>query len=188
LLPARLQSRYEEAMQDPELLDLKSEIALTDGRIGDLLNRISSGESSKIWNDLNNARKGYTKAAQRGDSEAAKEHLQELLQLAGRGHADFAIWGDINNQIKQRQMLVESERKRLVQMQQMVTAEQATVLINAIAHSIRSVVVEHCDRDTAGRVLTAIAADLARLLDRPDSSGAIAQASKGLAGRMATEE
>jgi hypothetical protein len=175
-------------MQDPELLSLRSEIALTDGRIGDLLERVSSGESGKIWADINQARKDYVNSAEDGDTEAAKRALRRLLKLAGRGHADYATWNDIGTQIRQRQTLVESERKRLVQMQQMVTAEQATVLINSIAHTIKGAVIEHCDRDTAGRLLTAIAADLARLLDRPDRGGVIASAGAGLAGRVAPEK
>lgn len=65
-------------------------------------------------------------------------------------------WEEIRNLIEQRRKLVESERKRLVELQQVVTADQAMLLIRAVVASVR----EHV-RDPA--ILRAITEDLARL-------------------------
>lgn len=167
LLPSRLVPRYHASLDDPDLLSLKEEIALIDSRIGDLTDRVDSGESSMIWDKLNTARNKYLKAMRDDNQEGAVEALNDLLELAGRGKADFAIWKDMENLVKTRKQLVESERKRLVQMNQMITAEQAVVLVSAIVHTLKGVVYDRCDASTARDILDAVSADTARLLDRP---------------------
>src|SRR3954452_17185048 len=52
-LPVRLLAGYQEAERDPELLALRDEIALIDSRLADVLSRVDSGESSRIWRSLN---------------------------------------------------------------------------------------------------------------------------------------
>src|SRR3954465_9212974 len=51
-LPRRLLARYQEMAHDAELLALRDEIALIDARIADVLGRVESGESSRIWREL----------------------------------------------------------------------------------------------------------------------------------------
>lgn len=75
--------------------------------------------------------------------------------LSGNNQSEDT-WEEIRNLIEQRRKLVESERKRLVELQQVVTADQAMLLIRAVVASVR----EHV-RDPA--ILRAITEDLARL-------------------------
>ena len=63
--------------------------------------------------------------------------------------------------MEQRRKLVESERRRLVDRQQVLTVERALVLIGAIAGIIKAHVK---DRAT----LAAISADLERLVQQPE--------------------
>ena len=56
-LPARrLAARYEESLRDGDVLSLVSEVALTDARLEDLLRRVDSGESGKVWEQLKQVR------------------------------------------------------------------------------------------------------------------------------------
>ena len=73
-----------------------------------------------------------------------------------------ATWEAISLLIDQRRKLAEAERKRLVDMQQMITAEQAAVLVATLTDAVR----RHVD-DPA--VLSAIAADVDRILTRPSA-------------------
>lgn len=111
-LPTRLRERFDASERDPELLNLRQEIALIDSRTGQLL---------------------------------------ELDDPDG--------WPEIVSLIEQRRKLVETERKRLVEMQQMITAEQAAVLIAALTDAVR----RHVDDPDA---LAAIASEFDRLLAR----------------------
>jgi hypothetical protein len=87
--------------------------------------------------------------------------ISELLAI--QEYAELPLsWPEITTLIEQRRKLVESERKRLVELQQVVTADQAMLLIRAVVASVR----EHV-RDPA--TLRAITDDLARLaLAGPD--------------------
>lgn len=127
-LPTRLAERYEAALKDPDLLALRDEIALTDADIARLLAQVEEDEPEH-----------KTKTA------------REDWQLNQR-----RIRTNIHELIENRRRLVETERKRLVDLQQMMTAEQAMTLLAAVEAIVR----KHVDRDT----LAHISADIARLV------------------------
>lgn len=127
-LPTRLGERYEAALKDPDLLALRDEIALTDADIGRLLAQVEEEPPD----DPEQFNKWQTNQA------SIRRSIHELIE--------------------NRRRLVETERKRLVDMQQMMTAEQAMMLLAAVEAVIRKHV---DDRNT----LASIGADIARLLD-----------------------
>jgi hypothetical protein len=137
-LPARLAARYQEATSDPELLELRAEVALVDARLADLLARVDSGESGQLWANLYAARGALLEARRRNDALGQAVALNTIIDLVGRGHADYAAWAEIGQTVEQRRRLVESERKRLVEAQQMITVEKAMLLIGAIGGIIKS--------------------------------------------------
>jgi hypothetical protein len=156
-LPARLQERYQRAQADPDLLALRDEVALLDARLADVLSRADVGESAALWDRLHDA---WT-AFQGGDATA----LAQVGRLIEGGIADWSAWREIARLIDQRRQLVESERKRLVELQQVLTAEQALVLLAAVTDAVRRHV--H-DRPT----LAAISGELVRLTTGPVGGGA----------------
>src|SRR5918992_3274075 len=60
-LPERLRERYEQAEGDAELLSLRSEVALTDACLIDLLARVDTGESGQRWAHLKKAYEEFTR-------------------------------------------------------------------------------------------------------------------------------
>jgi hypothetical protein len=160
-LPGRLQARYAEAEGDGELLELRGEIALIDARLADLLHRVDTGESGALWAKVRALARDYAKAHRR-DAEDADEKLNDLLDAIRGGTDDAMAWAEVQGTVEQRRKLVESERKRLVELQQTITVEQALLLIANISDIIR----RHVDNP---RILAGISADLARLTGRaPD--------------------
>ncbi len=159
-LPPRMAARYQEARSDPELLRLAEEIALVDSRLADLLGRVESGESGQVWAEL---AKAWAKF-RTGENSAADASL--VSDLIKAGNADYSAWGEIHKCVNARQRLVESERKRLVEAQQMVRVDQAMTLVAALLDSVKRNV-----RDP--KALTAISADFSLLLiNSGDSVGA----------------
>jgi hypothetical protein len=132
VLPPRLRERYEEAAQDSELLVLREEIALLDARIIDLIARVESGEAGAIWGQANEHYLAARAAIRSGDAVELGNALDALGVTIRRGQADYAAWDEIKETLDLRRKLVESERKRLVQLSQMITTEQAMVLMTAI--------------------------------------------------------
>lgn len=136
-LPTRLTERYEQAVTDDELLALRDDIALLDSRVSDLLSRVDRGEAGKLWTDAKGAFIDLKASMKSGDSKGLIAAVEELDGILGRGLSDYAAWNEIHNLLDQRRKLVESERKRLVEMQQMVTSEQAVLLMGALLDSVR---------------------------------------------------
>jgi hypothetical protein len=154
-MPARLETRYQASLADPELLVLREEISLVDARVHDLLERVETGESGAIWRALR--KELDTLNATPDVSETAK--LQTVAALIDQGVADYDAWDEVNRWVERRRRLAESERKRLVEAQQIITTEQAMALLGAVVEVIRKHV---GDRKT----LAAISQDIRRLMAR----------------------
>jgi hypothetical protein len=158
-LPERLASRYVEAQSDGELVALREEIALTDARLSDLLGRVDTGEAGLLWAAVGAAIRAYRTAEAKG-IKGTIERLRAfdlIEELCREGRDDYAAWDEVHKLIEQRRRLAETEFKRLKEMQQMITAERAMVLLGAVVAVIRTHVT---DRDTLG----AISRDIGRLV------------------------
>lgn len=159
VLPDRLAGRYQQALQDPELLALRDEIALVDARKAELLGRVLSGESGEAWRQAQRQQQALTQSLNKGDIAAARAAILELERIIGRGLADYAAWREIQGLLDQRERLVRSERQRMVQAQQMISLQQVMVFVNAISSLVR----EHVrDPDTLAAISAGIRAYLSR--------------------------
>lgn len=147
-LPTRLLERYETAQNDRELLAMGQEIALIDARLSDVLTRVDHGDSAELWNDLHEA----VKAAR------LTGELDDVERLVARGIEDWTAWGEIGKLIDRRRALVESERKRLVDLQQMLTTNEAVLLITRVIDIVRRHVTDRA-------ALSAIGVELAGLVN-----------------------
>lgn len=162
-LPARLADKYRESMEDPDLLELRSEIAVLDGRMAELMSRIDTGESGPAWGVIQSALGRMTQARSEGDRNKEDQAFRELRGAVERGMTDYAIWSEIATITEQRRKLVETERRRLVDMQQVITSERAMLLIGAVVDIIR--------RNVTDRImLNGINVELSALLNRPENN------------------
>ena len=145
-----LQERYAESVTDMQLLALKDEIAILDVRASQLVGRLESGETEGLWAEGRRLIKAVQ--ANKGGAKAA-ELLRELFDIIERGAASESCWSELGDLFQDRRRLVESERKRMVEMQLYITAEQFTMLVEGIAKVLRENV--H-DVEVLARVLDGI--------------------------------
>ena len=82
--------------------------------------------------------------------------LTEIGRIITAAWEDTITWEEIKDLLEHKRRLAEAERKRLVEMRQMVTAERLTVMMAAVAGVIQ-------DHVTDPRLLSAIADDLRAL-------------------------
>src|SRR5581483_3937130 len=162
-LPTKLAARYTEAAADKDLLELHAEIALIDARLSDVLERIHKGESGTLWEQIGIEFDKFKRAQVIKDTDEARAALAALDRLITEGIADYAAWKEVFELVEQRRKLVESERKRMVEMQQMISMERALILIGAIGETIRRHVADNQSRQR-------IAADIARLVGSAPST------------------
>src|SRR5690348_17116908 len=66
VLPQRMRDAYTLAMDDPQLLEQREQIAVLDARLLDLLGRVDTGESGALWQALKDCRSDLL-IAQRGN-------------------------------------------------------------------------------------------------------------------------
>jgi hypothetical protein len=161
IMPTRLLERYGESLTDPDLLALRKEIALCDARLDDLLQRVDTNEAGALWSGLRQAYNNLTAANDAGDAVAAASALNDIGRYISRGQGDYAAWGEIAHWQEHRRRLSETEAKRLVSMQQMISSEKAMALITSIGLIIKRHVT---DRDA----LRAIVQELRALIGRSE--------------------
>lgn len=148
-LPERMRENYSAAINDPALLELRNSIGLADARLVDLLSRVDTGESGTLWRKAKAAYYDLLEAFKGEDAKEINKALNSLSVCLQRGVDDYAAWDEVNKAIDQRRRLVESERKRLVEMKQTITAEQAMLLVTALLTTIH----EHVkDRTTLAAI------------------------------------
>jgi hypothetical protein len=156
-LPTRLIPRYQQARTDRDLGSLTHEIHLLDARIGELVEQLDTGESGGLWAGLVAQADTAEALQQGGDKVQVVAALLALLPLIRAGAAEQAKWAEIVALIDQRRKLIESERKRLVELQQILTLEEASSMIRMIGESIK----RHVSDQAA---LAAISADIGRIM------------------------
>lgn len=158
-LPARMLERYQEALADEKLLALNDEIALLDIRLTDLLTKIDTGESGESWKQAGEAYAELKVAMNKIDIKATQTAMTALERILTTSSSDYAAWTEIQFVLQQRRKLVDTERKRLMDMQQVITSEQAMTLISALSAILLE---EVTDRHVLARIQTRVAGLLAQ--------------------------
>lgn len=156
-LPARLAGRYEESSKDSELLALREEVSLVDSRLAELLHRLDTNEAGHWWKELKRIHGEYMDAERKAEIPLMRFWLSEWGRVIDSGLNDYALWEEIQGVLEQRRKLVESERKRLIEMQMVITSEKAMLLISALVGIVKTHVA-----DTS--TLAAISADVGKLI------------------------
>lgn len=148
LLPLRILYRYEQALNDTERLALNDEIALVDARLGDLLSRVDSGEALEHWYKAREAYIQLVDSSRSQDAEGIAKAMKKLDHHIGAGASDYAAWREVSVLVNERRKLVESERKRLIQLKAMVRIDEAVAYIRSFIEVVRG----HVDNETMQRI------------------------------------
>lgn len=175
-LPSRLLERYEASASDPEILDLTAEIALVDARSSDVLSRVDAGESGRLWRALGAVRREFLAARGREDQQGMADALAEILNLIGRGGADFEAWAEIVDLLERRRRLVDSEQKRRIAMHESVQVGEAVAVMVRIADAVKDAALEHI---TDARERQAVLVDVQQALSVYLGERLPAQADRG---------
>jgi hypothetical protein len=150
-------SRYEDALQDPAHVELKNELALIDALLMDALERSQLGRLGSLWDELLSSWESFRVAERNGDTAAAGRALRRIGEIATEGAAAHRAQVEVVDLIERKRRLAESERRRLLDENQMISAARALAFAGAVVAVVR----RHVD-DRA--TLAAISADLAQLV------------------------
>lgn len=128
-LPARLQEHALAAMTDPELLSQREAIAVLDARLTELIQTIGTGF------DWAAAHAAVDQIMAAPDVDAMRDAVVTLRRVIVGGRAADLAWREIRETFDDRRKLIESERKRLIEMEQMVSMEQVYGMLGALMDS-----------------------------------------------------
>jgi hypothetical protein len=150
-----LAGRFEDAINDEQLGTLKSEIALLDTRIGEMLANVDTEQYGDIWKETHDGFHRLKSAIRGQDPTQTAAALNDLDAAIKRGYSDMSTWDNILKLIEQRRKLTDSERKRMVDLQQMITAEQSMLLVTTLMRAVKTHVT---DRHTLSAIANEIRA------------------------------
>lgn len=159
----KLPPRLLDLNQDDDLYGLEAEIRLVDARIGDLLEKLPEASLLDSLNEISTQLAAIQTALDdidSGDLGIGKAVLlqtfRDLQGTIGSLTDDRRIWNDIVKFADSRRKLVESERARVLEAQQIITQRQATSMLTHILEIIH----RHVTDRTAK---ASIAADIEKL-------------------------
>lgn len=156
-MPEKLAKRYREQMDDTELLSLRTDVALVRASINERLASLQEGEAGELWIKGRNTYREMLGAIKRQDEMESTRLVAELGSILNKGYDDTIAMREIHKKQDVLRKLVSEERKRLVDMRQMVTIEELMLVVGALVDSLKKHV-----HDT--EALGYVSADLRKLL------------------------
>ncbi len=133
-IPTRLAEKYAESLSDPHLTEYRQDIGLLEARLYELL---QTGESLPLWDKTQDAYRELRAEMASGNQAGIAYALSSLESLINRGMADALRWAEVYRVTEQIGKTKEREHKRMVQAQQMVSAEQLLAMFAQIADAAK---------------------------------------------------
>jgi hypothetical protein len=167
-VPKEIASGYRSALKDEKLLSMDEEVAVLQGRVGELLRDLSKTEAPPwgkvvdlLWNygrhrdDRNPARanKAFAKLAQaiRQGADAAESHER--------------IWTDLLDVISLKSKVAAQEHRREIDLNCYIASDKAIMLFNAMLYITKETLLDKIeDEQQAKRLMSEIALKVYRML------------------------
>jgi hypothetical protein len=139
-MPDGLKDMVEEALADPNILELTAHVAILDARVRQLVSQANDGAGSKAWMKVRDKAKDAKDALDQEDYTAALSSIRGVIGLCQSAIAQAMLWQDILDVMDEHRKLTESEIKRRKEGALMLTAEQAMLMIHRIQEELVSIV------------------------------------------------
>ncbi len=113
---------------------LRNDLAIVATRLVELIQSLNSGQSGTLWKRL---RKKYRELRRsRPNSAKFTKAINEIGELIECGSSNDVIWKEIGQQIELRRRLLDSETKRSLATDRVLTSEQVQMLTEALSRVI----------------------------------------------------
>lgn len=166
--PAQLRARYVEALEDPELMSLKDNIALTTARIAQILEEFDDLQPSKFWIDLQKQWASFMYAVRSKDAKEQAASVAAIDELIRSAMTYVQLWDDLDKAMEVQRKQVDSEQRRLSATNQLVTVEEAMVMLTTLVTLIKETVFDVADVATARTIIAQVSLHYQKMLAVPD--------------------
>lgn len=170
-MPKSLRPAFEQARQDPELLDLSQSIATQEAIIVDLLGSLEEGEApTRLVRQIRSEWRRFWEATRRGDKPALERHQENIDGLLGQAATVTATIDRIQVAEDTKRKLVDTEMRRREKMRETIQIEDAVVLYRQLVQANKDEILgfPKLERADAVKLLNAIVGRLAAIAGRPD--------------------
>jgi len=153
-MPERLKARYLEALSDPDLTTNRHEIAALETRMRQLIENVDDDVSVRTWKTFAKLWARFMLAVRSGDTLKQIEYVEAINEFIDTRTDEDSSWNDIERLADTRRKLADSEQRRMVAMNQMLTVEQAMMLMATLVASIKDVVYLYADPTSAKHIIS----------------------------------
>lgn len=136
-LPSHLDELYQEAISNPDLLEMSDHIGLLEARIQDILSRSSEGEPIPEWEEVADAFAQVETAILGGDPETYIRALDRMHTYLDAGKKWDATWHQILSTMEQLRKMADTEVKRKKELHQMIPVERVMILVAALSNIVK---------------------------------------------------
>ena len=162
-LPTHLLARFEEALADRDLLSLRQDVALLDALITEKLAEVRDEEVNLDLAPIADLVENIARHVTTWDCTRTKLELDRLQQVISSHQDQARGMREVRALIKEKAAVVAKENRRLAELNQHLTVEQAMVMIRALATSVRQHVMALPD---GAATMKAIAGEWREALER----------------------
>ncbi len=152
-VPARLMESYVEALQDPDLIDASSSVALLDARVCELLGDSGGG---RAWRDGERLHRELSAAIAKGSEPEAAAALGALGEHLAEGAAEARLWREIRETLDDRRRQVDVQRRLLETRGQLIAASRVVALLAGIEDVVHGVVRDRAARERVAHGIQAL--------------------------------
>jgi len=143
-LPANLLKRYMDRLNDPELLSLKGDVALTDVHLEDIANTLMA--SGTTWKQLKDELDKLNDALTSSDQDGAQSSFEACYRIVSDGAVEANRFRDLMEGQKHKRMLVDTERKLITEEANSVQLDQLIQMQRVILAIIHKYIVDEATR------------------------------------------
>lgn len=171
LMPKNLAELYEEARNDPELLEMKTEAAVLDARLCQLISKVNENDNGKVWKELNLALNDLEAARATGDKQGVANALNGMAAIIHQGASNHSTWSEIERLVLAKRKLAETVLKKEMQQERYLTIDKVLVLSAMVVQVFRQSVLNYLPEsdERAINILAQTSEEIQKLMPINDS-------------------
>lgn len=158
LLSDKRAARFKAALEDTDFLNLIPRIGVLETRFLELLEKQGSKESGEVWDRLKQVVDEAEQVFRDKNlpQESKSQHFTEvwpfIVKLVREGVSEYYEWSEIRQIVEDTRKLVDTEAKRIKMMAEIVSFEEAKVLVERVLN--------HAQKRMEPKLFTALVYDL----------------------------
>ncbi len=127
-----LEASYRKALEDQELLSLRSAVAVVEARIVELIGKLEDDPAARVWQELSKQNARLRRAQEAGDSKNVIGAVSAIQTLIDAGASSQERWEDLFRALELKKEVASAEWKRLADLRCLMTADRAFDMVNRI--------------------------------------------------------